>query len=529
MDRQYCMYLEAAEKQKMIDDYKLEVASKKLDLMLESLERRVAIQLKEAEVKVLAEGGTYSDLDYLYNAIYTEAEVAKEKMGIGERILYLINKIIEGFKGLLSGKNGEVAVEPEATYNVGPKYGAAKGILGSIKAGIAALLGVIKGGVASICKFAGDNGAILGIGAIGGFLGSALKNKIDEIMGEYGPDKEESNVKTEAADDENITGAELQEFVKSVTDTMSDLAELQKEVNDIETQLNDNSGGEVMKEDVDLNDENSIRSRIVEIQNEITKQSNEVRNTQKSFDELKEKEDRGISLSAGERSKLSHDKITMNDMKKNLQKLNEELRFLQLKANEKSSESNKSQENNGNNTTNPDKTANTSGETTAKNQKDGKGKGKGTAKKNDNKGKADKTANTSGETTAKNQKNGKSGNGDPEIEVLAVGNSSNGKKIAIIQIGGKKEEVTDEQVGLLKKGLNKIKEWTKPVTDFFKAIKNWLGDKLGKKRQKKIDKLQEKIDNNAKKQEETTTNKNQGNSQEATATTNTPEETPVKK
>ena len=194
MDRQYCMYLEDAEKQKMIDDYRLEVASKKLDLMLESLERRVAIQLKEAEVKVLSEGGTYSDLDYLYNAIYTEAEVAKEKMGIGERILYLINKIIEGFKGLLSGKNGEVAVEPEATYNVGPKYGAAKGILGSIKAGIAALLGVIKGGVSSICKFAGDNGAILGIGAIGGFLGSALKKKIDEIMGEYGPDKEKSEV-----------------------------------------------------------------------------------------------------------------------------------------------------------------------------------------------------------------------------------------------------------------------------------------------------------------------------------------------
>ena len=114
MDRQYCMYLEDAEKQKMIDDYKLEVASKKLDLMLESLDRRVAIQLKEAEVKVLSEGGTYSDLDYLYNAIYTEAEIAKEKMGIGERLMYLINKIMEGLRGLFTGKNA--VVNPETTY-----------------------------------------------------------------------------------------------------------------------------------------------------------------------------------------------------------------------------------------------------------------------------------------------------------------------------------------------------------------------------------------------------------------------------
>ena len=105
MDRQYCAYLSDSERQNLIDDYKFEVENAKLQLMIESIERRTEIQMKEAEIKILTEGGTYNDLDYLYGAIMLEEDENKKKMSIGDRISHLVKMIIDGFRGLLTGKS----------------------------------------------------------------------------------------------------------------------------------------------------------------------------------------------------------------------------------------------------------------------------------------------------------------------------------------------------------------------------------------------------------------------------------------
>lgn len=518
MDRQYCMYLEDAEKQKMIDDYRLEVASKKLDLMLESLDRRIAIQLKEAEVKVLSEGGTYSDLDYLYNAIYTEAEIAKEKMGIGERLMYLINKIMEGLRGLFTGKNA--VVNPETTYVVDSDYKNRMTLIGKIKSGVETAIKYIKEGCSAFISFIGGNAQSLLFGLFGGAIGAKISKFLFDDDDESDNNNDES-VTTEAADDsDTITGEELAADLGTAAGAMAAIANLQELINSLESQLAEQGKevGKAQERDEKYKESRmngSAEKKIQEKEEKLDELNKEKATHQTSTGKTKrgaahQKRIDELNKQIGELKKsLNGSKTAWNQAKKQnaenealiTEKYNEYLRIkgqismAEEELRKKQEQLKKIQEKYADNSTGENDVPQSS----------------------DNKPAENKPEET-------NEKTPKNSNQNDEKQMK----TKKGKYTLIIKLGNKEEKVDEEQASGLKKALNKLKEWLRAVINWFNNFRKKMTKIANKKRTKKLEKLQNKINKANEKmnnKNKTSNNENEKPDETSDESDNTSEET----
>ena len=89
----YCDYLSEVEREEAVQEAKTEILFAKLEMLCESIENKLQLDMREAELKVLSECGTYEDLDILYTEAQNEA--AEKKKGV-------ISTIINAIKSILS-------------------------------------------------------------------------------------------------------------------------------------------------------------------------------------------------------------------------------------------------------------------------------------------------------------------------------------------------------------------------------------------------------------------------------------------
>lgn len=117
-------YLNDTEKENLVIESECDIEIMKANLMMEYARGLEQIRLKEAELRVLNEGGTYEDLV----SYYTEAENAANEMaqkasqGIFARLKNLISGIIKSITEFFTGQAQKDAMtqlqqDPEATKN----------------------------------------------------------------------------------------------------------------------------------------------------------------------------------------------------------------------------------------------------------------------------------------------------------------------------------------------------------------------------------------------------------------------------
>lgn len=98
--RMYEDYLDEVDRATAIQEAKNELEMTRFNFMLEMVERKYEVNCKNAELKVLTEGGTYDDLEYLYEVAKKEKD--GEKQGIISTIINAIISVINSITTAIS-------------------------------------------------------------------------------------------------------------------------------------------------------------------------------------------------------------------------------------------------------------------------------------------------------------------------------------------------------------------------------------------------------------------------------------------
>lgn len=93
-------YLDEVDRATAIQEAKNELEMTRFNFMLEMVERKYEVNCKNAELKVLTEGGTYDDLEYLYEVAKKEKD--GEKQGIISTIINAIISVINSITTAIS-------------------------------------------------------------------------------------------------------------------------------------------------------------------------------------------------------------------------------------------------------------------------------------------------------------------------------------------------------------------------------------------------------------------------------------------
>ena len=113
LDNIYNSYLTGDERLEAIEEAKQEALLDKLCTMYEMVDMNLRLNLKDAEIKVFEESGTYDDLQFLYEE--AQAEANQQKEGIFSKIIEgvqkLINTILNGIKNFFNKSNEQNADE----------------------------------------------------------------------------------------------------------------------------------------------------------------------------------------------------------------------------------------------------------------------------------------------------------------------------------------------------------------------------------------------------------------------------------
>ena len=86
-------YLVGEEREEAIEEARLELIFAKVDMMFEMVEMRLQQNLREAELKVFSEGGTYGDFQYLVEE--AENEASEKKQGIIATLWNAIKSVLK--------------------------------------------------------------------------------------------------------------------------------------------------------------------------------------------------------------------------------------------------------------------------------------------------------------------------------------------------------------------------------------------------------------------------------------------------
>lgn len=104
--RMYEDYLDEVDRATAIQEAKNELEMTRFNFMLEMVERKYEVNCKNAELKVLTEGGTYDDLEFLYEAAKKEKDGEKQGIitTIINAIISVINSITTAISNFFNGK-----------------------------------------------------------------------------------------------------------------------------------------------------------------------------------------------------------------------------------------------------------------------------------------------------------------------------------------------------------------------------------------------------------------------------------------
>lgn len=104
--RMYEDYLDEVDRATAIQEAKNELEMTRFNFMLEMVERKYEVNCKNAELKVLTEGGTYDDLEYLYEVAKKEKDGEKQGIitTIINAIISVINSITTAISNFFNGK-----------------------------------------------------------------------------------------------------------------------------------------------------------------------------------------------------------------------------------------------------------------------------------------------------------------------------------------------------------------------------------------------------------------------------------------
>lgn len=104
--RMYEDYLDEVDRATAIQEAKNELEMTRFDFMLEMVERKYEVNCKNAELKVLTEGGTYDDLEFLYEEAKKEKDGEKQGIitTIINAIISVINSITTAISNFFNGK-----------------------------------------------------------------------------------------------------------------------------------------------------------------------------------------------------------------------------------------------------------------------------------------------------------------------------------------------------------------------------------------------------------------------------------------
>lgn len=104
--RMYEDYLDEVDRATAIQEAKNELEMTRFNFMLEMVERKYEVNCKNAELKVLTEGGTYDDLEFLYEEAKKEKDGEKQGIitTIINAIISVINSITTAISNFFNGK-----------------------------------------------------------------------------------------------------------------------------------------------------------------------------------------------------------------------------------------------------------------------------------------------------------------------------------------------------------------------------------------------------------------------------------------
>lgn len=117
MARIYEQYITGFDRDLMVMESEESIFNAKINFMLETVDRELELNKKEAELLVLRENGTYDDLQYLYQEAEEEANEKKE--GIFATIVNAIRSIFASIGRAISGigKKSQAAPDEEVEVN----------------------------------------------------------------------------------------------------------------------------------------------------------------------------------------------------------------------------------------------------------------------------------------------------------------------------------------------------------------------------------------------------------------------------
>ena len=279
MNERLALCLHPEDRASNIEDLRFEIQSERINIMLETSERRLDIKWKEARLKVLLENGNEDDLNYLYDAIYMEA--GKEKMTIGERISYLINMIIDGISALFTGKgsstigdNDDVEVPEELQRQVS--------FIAHIKNAAFSIITTIGTGLLALKDFATENPllsvmAVCGIKALldGKESDDERKAREDAEYEERKKAKKESKKEGKSNKTKKESGKEVYKSLDDIRDALKTLNELNDELNKKEKELKNLTSGKVQLTKSETKKADKLQGEIDEL-----KDKKEEQNTQ---------------------------------------------------------------------------------------------------------------------------------------------------------------------------------------------------------------------------------------------------------
>ena len=193
-------YLNDTEKENLVIESECDIEIMKANLMMEYARGLEQIRLKEAELRVLNEGGTYEDLV----SYYTEAENAANEMaqkasqGIFARLKNLISGIIKSITEFFTGQAQKDAMAqlqqvPEATTNGNfPDLGVCKAKIEEI---ISTITGFFTNNSNPVEAIAKVTGAAAIVAAIGKAITSFKDGKCEQAEATVGEVTEKAPMK----------------------------------------------------------------------------------------------------------------------------------------------------------------------------------------------------------------------------------------------------------------------------------------------------------------------------------------------
>lgn len=228
MEKIYNAYLEGAEREIAIEEAMEDNQFSKLDTMFEMVCLNYNQSVRDAEIKVFAESGTYDDLAYLIEA--ADEEAAGQQKNILQRIIDAIGKILSGIVNAITGifKKAEPEKEYDVPKDTVEKHGLVKKAVTQLQTGVSKIKSGDFTGAFDLLKVIAPIAAV-GTAVVAGAHVASVKMKGTEIDKMINEEKSFQQIVQDALNAvkekiSNIKDTNISAAAKGVLDKLKNLA-----------------------------------------------------------------------------------------------------------------------------------------------------------------------------------------------------------------------------------------------------------------------------------------------------------------